>query len=185
MAEFLPELHQQDGIGARALEFIILTASRTSEVIKAEWREFNLVERVWVVPAEHMKAGREHRVPLSGRAIEILAEMGSIRLNKYVFPGARGGPMNDATLRVHLRRMGRGNLTVHGFRSTFSDWCSEQTNFPAEVREMALAHAVGDKVEAAYRRGDLFQKRRHLMDAWASFATAEPRGNVVPLVAAR
>ena len=183
IANFMAELREQDGIAARALEFAILTAGRTGEVLGAVWSEINFAERLWVIPGERMKAGREHRVPLSGRAVEILEEMAKICVGDYVFPGARNGkPLSNMALLMTLRRIGRGALTVHGFRSSFSDWCAEQTNFPAEVREMALAHAVGDKVEAAYRRGDLFQKRRQVMDAWATFIELGDSGTtVVPL----
>jgi integrase len=185
---FLGELQQQEGITARALEFAILTAARTGEVLGARWGELNLAEKLWTVPAERMKAGREHRVPLSDSAITILEEMRAIRQSDYVFPGAKSRrPLSNMAFLMLLRRMGRGDLTAHGFRSTVSDWCSERTNFPAEVREMALAHTVSDKVEAAYRRGDLFQKRRQLMDAWARFCTAPliaKTANLVPIAAA-
>jgi integrase len=170
IGSFVVELRQQDGIAARALEFAILTAGRTGEVLGARWDELNLTERLWIIPGVRMKAGKEHRVPLSERAIEILEEMATLRTGDYVFPGMRNGkPLSNMALLMTLRRMGRGDLTAHGFRSCFSDWCAEQTNFPAEVREMALAHTIGDKVEAAYRRGDLFQKRQQVMDAWAAF----------------
>jgi integrase len=173
MAKFIAGLRKQEGVAARALEFMILTASRTGEVINARWEEFDLANKVWTIPAERMKAGKEHRVPLSGRAQEIIEAMSAERVNDhpFVFPGGRPGkPLSNMAMLKLLGRMGRGDLTAHGFRSTFSDWCTELTNFPAEVREMALAHAVSDKVEAAYRRGDLFQKRRDLMDAWARYA---------------
>jgi integrase len=172
---FMADLRQQEGVGARSLEFAILTAARTGEVIGARWDEFDLGERVWTVPAERMKAGREHRVPLSEPALAILQDLGKIRRGEFVFPGDRADrPISNMTMLMLLRRMGRGDLTAHGFRSTFRDWVSERTTFPAEVAEMALAHTVSDKVEAAYRRGDLFQKRRQLMDAWAKFSTAPP-----------
>ena len=120
-----------------------------------------------------MKGGREHRVPLSDAALAIIDHVAAIRSGDYLFPGAQAGrPLSNMAMLMLLRRMGRDDLTVHGFRSTFSDWCAERTAFPAEVREMALAHAVGDKVEAAYRRGDLFEKRRHIMEAWAKFCGA-------------
>jgi integrase len=173
LGSFMVALREQDGIAARALGFAILTAGRTSEVLCAKWDEINLGERLWTVPGERMKTGREHRVPLSGRATEILENMAKIRTSDCIFPGARDGkPLSNMALLMTLRRMGRGDLTAHGFRSTFSDWCAEQTNFPADVREMALAHAVGDKVEAAYRRGDLFAKRRQLAEAWGRFCNA-------------
>jgi integrase len=184
---FMVELRQQSSVGARALEFAILTAARTSEVIGAQWSELNLVERLWTVPAKRMKAGKEHRVPLSDMAMAIIKPMSEIRQSDYVFPGAKSRrPLSNMTFLILLRRMGRNDLTAHGFRSTFSDWCSERTNFAAEVREMALAHTVSDKVEAAYRRGDLFQKRRQVMDAWARYCAAPATaGEVVTLAAAR
>jgi integrase len=132
-----------------------------------------------------MKAGREHRVPLSAPVIEILATMQRLPPSPFVFPANRRRPVSNMIMLMTLRRMGRADLTVHGFRSCFSDWCAERTAFPSEVREMALAHQVGDKVEAAYRRGDLFEKRRQVMDAWARFATSPaPEGLVVPHAAA-
>jgi len=189
IAPFIAELRQQEGIAARALEFAILTAARTGDVIGATWAEFNLTERLWTVPGSRMKAGKEHRVPLSGLAIDIVAQIAAVvggnpAPDQPVFPGARPGrSLSNMAMLQTLRRMGRGDLTAHGFRSTFRDWAAERTNFPAEVAEMALAHAVGDKVEAAYRRGDLFQKRRQIMDAWAKFCGAQPATGerVVPL----
>jgi integrase len=173
LGDFMVALRQQDGIAARALEFTILTATRSGAARGAKWSEFDLSARLWTVPAGRMKADREHRVPLSDRTIEILDELQALRYSDLAFPSAkRGRPISNTALTMALRRLGRTDLTIHGFRSTFSDWCSERTNFSAEVREMALAHTVSDKVEAAYRRGDLFQKRRQLMDAWARFCTA-------------
>jgi integrase len=186
LAEFMVELRQQEGIAARALEFAILTAARTGEVLSTRWSEIDFKARLWTIPGSRMKAGKEHRVPLSDAAMAVLEGMEATREGDFVFPGGRAGrPLSNMAFLMLLRRIGRGDLTAHGFRSTFSDWCTECTNFPAEVREMALAHAVGDKVEAAYRRGDLFEKRRQVMDAWASFATAAPSGNVVAIAAAR
>jgi integrase len=180
---FMIELRKQEGIGPRALEFAILTAARTGEVIGAKWTELNVLDWLWIVPAERMKAGKEHRVPLSQPAIAILEKMQAIRLNNYVFPGGRRGqPLSGMAMLMLLRRMGNRDVTVHGFRSTFRDWAAECTAFPAEVAEMALAHAVGDKVEAAYRRGDLFQKRRQIMEAWARFCLVPATlGEVLPL----
>lgn len=181
---FMAALRQQEGTAARALEFAILTAARTGEVIGATWAEIDLDGRLWTIPPERMKAGREHRVPLSDAALAILRAMAEVRQGAHVFPGARAGrPLSQMAMLMLLRRMGRGDLTVHGFRSAFSDWCAEQTNFPAEVREMALAHALGDKVEAAYRRGDLFEKRRQLAEAWARYCAAPmtDRGQVVAI----
>jgi integrase len=172
VAAFLVELRRQEGVAARALEFAILTACRTGEVIGARWDEID--NRLWTIPGDRMKAGKEHRVPLSDAALAILEAMKEQRTGDYVFPGgAAGRPLSNMALLMTLRRMKRDDLTAHGFRSTFSDWCAERTAYPAEVREMALAHAVGDKVEAAYRRGDLFEKRRKVMDDWAKFC-AQP-----------
>jgi integrase len=187
IAAFMADLHQLEGIAARALEFLILTAARSGEVIGAKWGEFNLAERLWTVPADRMKANREHRVPLCEPAMTILGQMAEVRTSDYVFPGRDGGrPISKIGLFYTLRRMNRGDLTAHGFRSSFRDWTAERTNFPAEVAEMALAHVVGDKVEAAYRRGDLFQKRRQLGDAWARFCTAPAMaGKVVAIGVSR
>lgn len=179
-------LRQQDGISARALEFTILTAGRTGEVLGAQWHEINLAERVWTIPLERMKGGKEHRVPLSGRAIEILGAMAKLRegdADGYVFPGAkRAKPLSNMAFLMLLRRMGRGDLTAHGFRSTFRDWAAERTNFPRDVAEMALAHTVGDKVEAAYRRGELLEKRRRLADAWAQFCASPAKSGTVTAI---
>jgi integrase len=158
---FIRELNQREGISARALEFCILTAARTSEVLGARWDEVNLDAKVWTIPGKRMKAGKEHRVPLSERAVAILVNMP--RKGARIFEGCA-----DPTVMLRLlQRMGHAGLTVHGFRSTFMDWAHECTNHPKIVIDMALAHKVGDKVEAAYRRGDLFEKRRKLMEAWA------------------
>jgi integrase len=167
---FMTDLREQDGIAARALEFLILTATRTGEVIGARWDEFDLEEGLWTIPPVRMKAGKEHRVPLSATAAGIIWKLEKLRVGEFVIPGQRlTKPISNMAMLKVLERMGRGDLTAHGFRSTFRDWVAEQTNFPHEVAEMALAHAVGDKVEAAYRRGDLFEKRRELMEAWAKF----------------
>ena len=185
IADFITSLRAEDGIGARALEFLILTAARTGEVIGAKWTEIDLEARLWVVPGERMKkAGKEHRVPLSEMAIAILSPLSEVRTGDFVFPvGRPGKPLSNMAMLKLLQRMGRADLTAHGFRSTFSDWCAEQTNTPSEVREMALAHVVGDKVEAAYRRGDMFEKRRQLMEAWGQYCEArEPASKVVPLL---
>src|SRR6516225_8847806 len=167
LPSFLIGLREQEGISACALEFTILTAGRTGEVIGARWPELDLINKTWTVPAGRMKAGREHRVPLSARTLAILEAMQAHRHadDGFVFPGGKPGkPLSNMAFLMLLRRMGRRDLTVHGFRSSFRDWVAERTNFPAEVAEMALAHAVESKVEAAYRRGDLFEKRRRLMD---------------------
>lgn len=166
IGSFMADLRKQEGIAARALEFLILTAARTGEVIGARWEEFDLTAGVWTIPAERMKAKKEHRVPLSARALEIIGAQGEP--GDFVFAGRRAGqPLSNMALMMTLRRMGRTDLTAHGFRSTFRDWAAEQTAYPHEVAEMALAHTVGNKVEAAYRRGDLYQKRVGIMRDWA------------------
>jgi len=178
---FMAKLEQQPGEGARALRFAIFTATRTAEVIGAKWPEIDLKARVWTIPAERMKAKREHRVPLSAPAVALLEEIG--RGEGFVFPGAsKGKPLSNMAMLATLRRMGRADLTAHGFRSSFRDWAAEQTGFPSEVAEAALAHVVGDKVEAAYRRGDLFEKRKTMMEAWARYCTTpEQPADIVPL----
>lgn len=180
---FTGALRAEEGIAAVALQFLILTATRTSETIGARWSEIDLANGVWTIPAERMKAGREHRVPLSAPVIAILERMRKIHDGQLVFPGRFGDrPLSNMAFLQLLKRMGRGDLTAHGFRSTFRDWAAERTNYPREVAEMALAHAVTDKVEAAYRRGDLFDKRRRLMEAWARFCgTVKQPAEVVPL----
>ena len=159
-------LRQQKEQGAKAAEFLILTTSRTGEVRFATWQEIDLGGRMWIIPAERMKVTRDHRIPLSGPAIALLSPLA--RDGDRVFPDLGQHAILKAIQRVNP------TVTAHGFRSTFSDWCAEQTEFPSEVREMALAHAVGDKVEAAYRRGDLFAKRRQLSDAWAAYCGVNP-----------
>jgi integrase len=176
---FIADLRKQKGIAARALEFAILTAARTGEVIGAKWDEID--GKTWTVPAGRMKASRLHKVPLSDRAIEILSEVHTEEGNGHVFIGpSNGAGLSNMAMAGVLKRMKRDDTTVHGFRSTFRDWAAETTNFPNHVVEQALAHVIGDKVEAAYRRGDLFAKRKALMDAWAAFC-AKPPGDVIPL----
>jgi integrase len=183
---FIEALHQSDaseGV-ALAFEFLILTATRTSEVLLARWEEFDLTKAVWTIPADRMKAGREHRVPLSERAVVILERAEQLAAGSvFAFPG-RGGaaPMSNMAFLMVLRRMELA-VTAHGFRSAFRDWAAERTNFPREVCEAALAHIVKDRTEAAYRRGDLFEKRRHLMEQWSCYLTVSS-GTVVPLRAA-
>jgi integrase len=180
LGAFMATLRQQEGTAARALEFVILTASRTSEAIGATWREIgDLKAAAWTVPKDRIKAGREHRVPLSPAAIAILREQQKIghAPDAFVFPGGkRGRALSTNAMLALLKRMGRTDITPHGFRSTFRDWAAEKTNYPREVAEMALAHAVSDKVEAAYRRGDLFEKRRQLMSDWAAFCDSGATG---------
>jgi integrase len=179
---FMERLRRQDGISPRALEFAILTATRTSETIEATWDEIDLTKAMWTLPGERMKAGVEHRVPLSNAAMAVLNAMREVRQNEFVFPGfRRGRPLSNMALLKTLERMKLPDLTTHGFRSTFRDWAAERSNFPSEVVEMALAHTISNKVEAAYRRGDLFQKRRKLMEAWANYCDAAEQGNVVSI----
>jgi integrase len=191
VADFMTALQMQDGVAARALEFAILTAARTGEAIGAVWGEINVPEKLWIVPADRMKAGKEHRVPLTARPLAILAEMRAlydtqqIRDQDFVFPGSKPArPLSNMAFLMLLRRMKHDDLTAHGFRSSFRDWAAERTNFPSEVAEMALAHAISDKTEKAYRRGDLFDRRRRLMVAWEEFALAtkpETQGNLAHL----
>jgi integrase len=186
VAGFLAAIRQQSGMGPRALEFAVLTAARSGEVRGATWAEIDMDVKEWNVPAERMKAGKEHRVPLSEPALELLrnlprmkdAELQDVEL---VFPSSQNKPLSDMTLTQVMRRM-KIDAVPHGFRSTFRDWASERTNHSRDVVEMALAHAIGSKVEAAYRRGDLFGKRRRLMEDWARFCDkVQPvQGEVVP-----
>jgi integrase len=179
MPTFMARLAEQPGVAARALAFTILTAARTGEVIGgrgrlgARWREIDLDARVWTVPASRMKSDRIHRVPLSDAAIEVLGPPGDP--GDFIFPGDRGGSLSNMAMPMLLRRMGV-NVTVHGFRSTFRDYCGEATDFPREIAEAALAHVVGDRAEQAYRRGDALEKRRTLMVAWAAFCTPQHSG---------
>ena len=178
---FMARLRAADGMGARALEFAILTAARSGEVRGATWAEFDLKAGVWTVPASRMKAGKEHRVPLSGAAVDLLKGLPEGKPDEIVFKADRGGMLSDMTLSAVLRRMAV-DAVPHGFRSTFRDWAAERTSYPGEVAEMALAHTIGDKVEAAYRRGDLFEKRRVMMEDWAAFlARVEEPASVIPL----
>lgn len=178
---FIAALRAAEGMGARALEFAILTAARSGEVRGAKWSEIDLDAATWTVPGERMKAGREHRVPLSAPAICLLRGLPRVDGAELVFPAPRGGQLSDMTLTAVLRRM-KVAAVPHGFRSTFRDWASERTNYPRDAAEMALAHAIGDKVEAAYRRGDLFEKRRRMMADWATFCGQLPaRGNVASM----
>lgn len=189
LPSFLAGLRGQEGIATRALEFLILTAARTGEVIGARWNEIDLLDKTWTVPAARMKAHREHRVPLSPRALAILDEMQAARQgdadDAFVFPGRKSGtPLSNMAFLMLLRRMGRGDLTAHGFRATFKTWASERTSFQNEIVEASLAHTIGGKVEQAYMRGDLFDKRRRLMQQWAMFSTTAPTvgaQKIVPL----
>jgi integrase len=174
---FMAELRKQREIGAKAAELLILTSTRTSEVRFAAWPEFELENRLWTIPATRMKAERDHRIPLTDAALVLTKRLP--KTGELVFPG-----MGQHAILKALQRVDPG-VSAHGFRSTFRDWAAEQTNFPSEVAEMALAHAVGDKVEAAYRRGDLFHKRRQLMEAWSQFCSAAAPAAVVAIAAAQ
>jgi integrase len=187
---FLASLREREAVAARGLEFLILTAARTGELIGAHWSEIDLRDKTWTVPAGRMKARREHRVPLSPRALTILQEMIKVRQsgdgNAYVFPGPKlGKPLSNMAFLMLLRRMELDDLTVHGFRATFKTWASERTSFQNEITEAALAHVIGDKVEQAYRRSDLFEKRRRLMHQWSMFCTTasaqQSKTNITPL----
>jgi integrase len=176
---FMDALARQGGIAALALLFTVLTAARTGEAIGATWSEVDFQEAVWTIPARRMKAAREHRVPLSDAAIAVLHYIAELRvdadLDAPIFPGRETGkPLSNMAMSAVLRRMGRGDLTVHGFRSSFRSWCAEATNYPREVAEAALAHTLRDKTEAAYQRGDMMQKRRQLMTDWAYFCGCIP-----------
>jgi integrase len=182
--EFMEQLRKIDGAAARAFEFLVLTAARSGEVRNAVWDEIDLDAGVWVVPANKMKANCEHRVPLCDRALAILREMTALRMDDspFIFRG-RNGKFSKAVFQHTLKRLGRRDLTIHGFRSSFRDWCGENTNFPREIAEAALAHTSGDATERAYRRGDALEKRRKLMEAWATFCSrpASIGATVTPL----
>jgi integrase len=181
IAAFIAELRQQGSVAARALEFTILTAARTGEVVHARWSEIDDDAKLWAIPADRTKTRKEHRVPLSPAAAEVIGKMRDIRQHDFIFPGLKHGrPIGDTGMLKLLEKMGRHDLTVHGFRSTFRDWAAEKTNHHHYVVEMALGHAIAGQVEAAYRRGDLFEKRRRLMDDWAAWcARAQSNGNNV------
>lgn len=170
MGAFMVKLREQQGTAAKAVELAILTACRSGEVRGAVWEEFDLEAGIWIIPPERMKAKKEHRVPLQEKAIQLLRKQKELFPNGYVFPGMKEGkPLSDMSLTAVLRRMEQNEITVHGFRSSFRDWAAESTAYPNEMVEMALAHTIGNKVEAAYRRGDLFEKRRRMMNDWANF----------------
>ena len=174
ISQFMQQLRSQPGIGAAALEFTIYTAARSGEVRGATWSEIDLAEHIWTIPAERMKAGKVHKVPLSDSALAVIKKIQDFRINDFIFSGTKEDkPLSDMSLTAVLRRMSRGDLTVHGFRSTFKDWSSETTAYPREVTEMALAHTIGNKTEEAYRRGDLFEKRKQLMDEWAQYCSKD------------
>jgi integrase len=171
--EFMQKLNQMDALAARALEFTILTAARSGEVLNACWDEIDLEQGLWTVPAQRMKTAEEHTVPLSDAAIAILKDLYGVRLSKYVFPGQKPSkPLSGMAMQMLLRRMKVENVTVHGFRSSFRDWCGDETDFPREIAEAALAHKVGSEVERAYRRGKALEKRRALMRDWCAYCTS-------------
>jgi integrase len=193
IGEFMPDLRSREGLSAIALEFAILTATRSGETRQAQWPEFDLAQKIWDIPADRMKGKRPHRVALSARAVAILRELEKTKSGPYVFGGSK--PISDMAMTAVIRRMNASatkpyvdpkqnnrGVVPHGFRSTFKDWARERTSFANEISEAALAHINGDKVEAAYARGDMLEKRRKLMEAWAGYcATAETAGDVVSI----
>ena len=178
---FMAKLRGVDGIAARALEFVILTVARVGEVRGAVWAEINLADNLWTVPPGRMKAGKEHRVPLSDRAMTIIREMEKLRASEFVFPGFRDNrPLGDVTVRAVLHKLGVTDAVIHGFRSTFADWAGDETSAAHETIEAALAHTIKNKTEAAYRRKDALEKRRALMQSWANYCDPAP-DKIVPL----
>jgi integrase len=186
VAPFVADLRQREATAALALEFCILTAARSGEVLGLRRSEIDFDKKVWVIPANRMKAGREHRVPLSSRALAIVKDCAKAHTGDFIFAGqARNKPLSNMAMDMMLRRMKRDDVTVHGFRSSFRDWAGNVSSFPREITETALSHVIGDKAEQAYRRSDALEKRRKLMDAWAAFCEPRKAGNVVALKRAR
>jgi integrase len=182
VAAFMGELRQRDAVAARALEFCILTAARSGEVLGLRWSEIDLDKALWTVPAGRMKAGRIHRVPLCDHAVTILKQLAETSAGEFVFAGQKPGkPLSNMAMEMMLRRMKIQNATVHGFRSSFRDWAGNVSSFPREVVETALAHVIGDKAEQAYRRSDALDKRRKLMEAWSFFFEPRTLKNVIPM----
>ncbi|MEW6769467.1 MAG: integrase arm-type DNA-binding domain-containing protein [Pseudomonadota bacterium] len=180
--EFIADLRKRTATAAFALEFCILTAARSGEVLGAVWNEIDLEKKTWTIPAKRMKAGREHRVALSGRAVAILRHLEKIKSGQFVFGSqSADAPLSNMAMHMLLRRLKIENATVHGFRSSFRDWAGNVSSFPREVAETALSHVIGDKTEQAYRRSDALEKRRKLMDAWASYCEPKTHGNIVTL----
>jgi len=177
---FMTTLRGKGGMTPLALEFAILTAARSGEVRGATWQEIDLANAVWTVPASRMKAKEEHQVPLAKPALALLRRLQEAKTGDLVFPGVRGKPLSDAAFSTFLQRM-KLDVTQHGFRSSFRDWAGESTNFARDIAELALAHAVGDKVERAYRRGKALERRRELMEAWADYCDGGRGANVIPL----
>jgi integrase len=177
---FMEKLRGEDVIAAKALEFCILTAARSGEVYGATWAEIDTGEKVWTIPPRRMKSGRGHRVPLSGRAVKILEELATARTSEFVFPSPRGNrPLSHVAMAKVMDRLGASDATVHGMRSAFRDWCGHETHFPREIAEQALAHRLGDAAELAYKRGDFLEKRREMMEAWASWCEPSSADNVL------
>ena len=182
VAAFVGKLRERQATSALALELCILTAARSGEILGMRWPEIDLDKKIWTVPASRMKAGREHRVPLSPRAVAILRGLKESEAAEFVFPGqSRNKPLSNMAMEMVLRRMKVEDATVHGFRSSFRDWAGNVSSFPREIMETALAHAVGDKAEQAYRRSDALDKRRKLMDAWTEYCEPKRAANVVPI----
>jgi integrase len=182
VAVFIGKLRKREATSALALELCILTAARTGEILGMRWPEIDFAKQIWTVPASRMKAGREHRVPLSPRAVAILCQLEKLKVGDFVFPGQKSeSPFSGRVLQMVLRKLGVKNATVHGFRSSFRDWAGNVSNFPREVTESALAHVIGDKAEQAYRRGDALEKRRKLMEAWAAYCEPMASANVVQI----
>lgn len=180
LPDFMVQLRARKAVASLALEFTILCASRTGEVLEARWDEIDSAGKVWTIPASRMKAGLEHRVPLSPPAMEVLSQAEAIRTSDYIFPGPRHGkPLSNMALAMLMRRLKASSFTVHGFRSSFRDWAGEKTTFPREVAEAALSHVVGDETERAYRRGDALEKRRKMMTSWAGYLAARSSGGRV------
>jgi integrase len=182
VAGFVGKLRESESVAAQALELCILTAARSGEILGMRWAELDLDKNLWTIPANRMKAGREHRVPLSPRAVSILHKLHQSKSGDFVFPGqSRNRPLSNMAMEMVLRRMKIENVTVHGFRSSFRDWAGNVSSFPREVVETALAHVIGDKAEQAYRRSDALEKRRKLMEAWAAYCEPKVRSNVLQL----
>lgn len=187
IGQFMSDLRKREGMAAQGLQLLILTAARSGEIRGMTWDEVDMDAKTWTVPADRIKAGKEHRVPLSDDAIKILKTVPQYQGSNYVFPSPKGGQLSDVTLSAVMRRMGV-KAVPHGFRSTFRDWCAECTNYPSEVAKKALAHTLGDKVEEAYQRGDLLEKRRRLMQEWNKYCNTiqtDKKGEVVPLRASK
>jgi integrase len=180
LPEFMERLRARDSVTARCLEFLILTASRSGEAIGTRWSEIDLDKAIWVIPGIRMKSSKEHRVPLSDRALAIVTALQETRVSEFVFPGRGKQPLSSMAMAMLLRDLAPG-VTVHGMRSAFRDWCGEETHFPRDVAEQALAHTVGDETERAYRRGDALEKRRLMMQQWQNWCDGRPVAKVIQL----